>query len=146
MCFIFLNKQEKGEIVVIHEPIFIRSEFSRFLTPNSIDRFIAQSMSIIFPEVLNTDVLIMIKVKLIKFTVDDVEVFINEEVSNRIDFFFIFQSFKSWEQFAVFEVSIQYFPIIIPVQLEQNPLDYCTCIFILELWSSLQKFKSRVLI
>jgi hypothetical protein len=142
MCFVLLNKQEKREVVVIHEALSVTGEFSNILAPNPIYGFIAKCVSVVLAKILYADIFVVVEVELIKFTVNHIKMLVDEEVPDRVDLLFIFQSLKSCKQFAVLEVSVLDVSIIIPVEFEENPLYYRVRILFLKLRSGLQKFKT----
>lgn len=89
----------------------------------------------------------MVLVELEKFTVDNIEMLIDEEVSYCIDFVFSLQSHKSREKLRLFEITESYSTIIIPIELEHYSLNYSKCFVRISLpyfsWKSGVSFKNR---
>lgn len=88
----------------------------------------------------------MVSVKLPEPTVEHVEVFVREVLSDYVDVVLIADMLKGVHQVRQFEVSPRYLVVIVRVRHEEYSHHDSVSVSVLELRSGLQKFQARVCI
>lgn len=86
--FVFFTEHEPHEIIIVHLAFLFRSKFPGHLLEDPLNCSSAQRVAFISREVLFVNEEVVVVVELSEPTVEDIEVFITEVVTDLVDVFF----------------------------------------------------------